>query len=209
MPKPAPNGLRRHQALSPWSLGSAGTYSFSHCLEDTEAVLSYLATGGTDRYAIDPLRVFLLGHSNGGNTVINVAKRHPELRGVIAYCPFDHKGAETLLGKEGLASMLTEAATVLHIESPEALVNDSETHRDEWAFPLAAYPLKDQNILIIGGEKDTTAPPQYMIDPFWNLLTDQQSQAIHQRVDLLGNHSLDTCRLKLIETVGTFIESLS
>ena len=75
--------------------GSAGTYSFSHCLEDTEAVLSYLATGGTDRYAIDPLRVFLLGHSNGGNTVINVAKRHPELRGVIAYCPFDHKGAET------------------------------------------------------------------------------------------------------------------
>ena len=49
--------------------------------------------------------------------------------------------------------MLTEAATVLHIESPEALVNDSETHRDEWAFPLAAYPLKDQNILIIGGEK--------------------------------------------------------
>lgn len=29
--------------------GSAGTYSFSHCLEDTEAVLSYLATGGTDR----------------------------------------------------------------------------------------------------------------------------------------------------------------
>ena len=48
-----------------------------------------------------------------------------------------------------------------------------------------------------------------MIDPFWNLLTDQQSQAIHQRVDLLGNHSLDTCRLKLIETVGTFIESLS
>ena len=48
-----------------------------------------------------------------------------------------------------------------------------------------------------------------MIDPFWNLLTDQQSLAIHQRVDLLGNHSLDTCRLKLIETVGTFIESLS
>lgn len=53
------------------------------------------------------------------------------------------------------------------------------------------------------------APPQYMIDPFWNLLTDQQSHAVHQRVDLLGNHSLDTCRLKLIETVGAFIESLS
>ena len=105
--------------------------------------------------------------------------------------------------------MLTEAATVLHIESPEALVKDSETHRDEWTFPLAAYPLKDQNILVIGGEKDTYAPPQYMIDPFWNLLTDQQSHAVHQRVDLLGNHSLDTCRLKLIETVGAFIESLS
>ena len=82
--------------------GSAGTYSFSHCLEDTEAVLSYLATGGTDRYAIDPLRVFLLGHSNGGNTVINVAKRHPELRGVIAYCPFDHKGRKPFSEKKAL-----------------------------------------------------------------------------------------------------------
>ena len=102
---------------------------------------------------------FSLDTPTGATRLSTLQRRHPELRGVIAYCPFDHKGAETLLGKEGLASMLTEAATVLHIESPEALVNDSETHRDEWAFPLAAYPLKDQNILIIGGEKEYDSPP--------------------------------------------------
>ena len=38
--------------------GSGGIYSFSHCIEDTEAVLSYLAAGGTERYAIDPARIF-------------------------------------------------------------------------------------------------------------------------------------------------------
>ncbi len=47
--------------------GSGGTFSFSNCVEDVQAVLEYVrAPANVARLGIDPRRLALIGHSMGG-----------------------------------------------------------------------------------------------------------------------------------------------
>ena len=71
--------------------GSEGIYSFSHCIEDAIALARWAREEVAKAYDIDPKNIFLAGHSNGGNTVLNAARYLPFLRGVIAFCPYDHQ----------------------------------------------------------------------------------------------------------------------
>jgi dienelactone hydrolase len=188
--------------------GSEGFYSYSHCIEDAEAVLAWIRAEAAATYKIDRSALFLLGHSNGGNTIFNAGKKDPSLRGLIAYCPFNHKAAMKKLSEAGFWEMLVQSTRVLHVESNEALYRDSLDHQDQWDFEALADPLKNQNILLIGGTMDTIAPPDVMIEPFWNLLQKEASPTNHQYILLPSNHSMDTCRLALIKTIAEWIEKI-
>lgn len=188
--------------------GSDGFYSFTHCLEDVQALLEWIRKDAADTLQIDRNSLFLLGHSNGGNTVINVAREDSRLRGIIAYCPFNHWGAFQHLGEDGLRSMLVRNSRVLHIESLEALYQDSVSNRQKWNFSDAAPALKDQNVLLIAGTKDTAAPAEVMMEPFWKALEATHGKGNHQKVLLPSNHSMDTCRLELQQIIGSWIAEI-
>lgn len=45
-----------------------------------------------------------------------------------------------------------------------------------------------------------------MLEPFWQALQAQGTHAVQQKVILDTNHSLDTARFALAETVGRWLE---
>lgn len=185
--------------------GSDGDYTFSHCLEDCLAATDWARTTGVEKYGIDPDAIFLAGHSAGGSTVINAARKRPFIRGVIAYCPLDHTvlhGDETepLLKQE-----FKEFATVLHVKDFEELWQDSISHQEEWRFAGSAPYFKDHNLLLIGGTKDPVTPPAVILDPFWKALQTAGTKAIHDYVLLPSNHGMDTDRLVLAKTICGWI----
>ena len=188
--------------------GSAGTYSFSHCMEDAKAAAHWTHDTVAAQYEIDTERIFLLGHSNGGNTVLNITPSLPFIRGTMAYSPFDHKAGLELLKPDGLMEMYKESSSVLHLESLNALYEDSVTHCENWSFPGLAKQLQHRNLLLIGGLKDTVAPPDKMVDPLWEALQKFSSSSCHERVMINSNHSMNTARLKLIQVIGEFVAKI-
>ncbi len=61
--------------------GSEGSFSFVHCIEDTQAVLAYLRQRAR-LLGVDSGRLLLAGHSVGGHVAGIVAARDPALAGV-------------------------------------------------------------------------------------------------------------------------------
>ena len=54
--------------------GSEGKYLLSHCIEDAVNVAEYARSKEfCERYRVDAGKIFLLGHSMGGCTVLNAA----------------------------------------------------------------------------------------------------------------------------------------
>jgi pimeloyl-ACP methyl ester carboxylesterase len=58
--------------------GSAGTFSYSHALEDVEVALSWArSTAIAEKYHFDPTRISLIGHSFGGWLSLMTGAKHP------------------------------------------------------------------------------------------------------------------------------------
>ena len=188
--------------------GSGGFYSFSHCIEDAEAVARWTRENAAGLYALDRERIFLVGHSNGGNTVLNAFAALPFIRAAIAFAPFDHKAAAGMLTEQQFRELMKEFGSVIRTAGPDALYEDSVRNRDSWSFAALAPKLKDRNLLVIGSLRDNTAPPAQMIEPFWQKLEALPTQAVHKKIMLDSNHSMDTVRLKLSEIIGRFIEEM-
>ncbi len=72
------------------SWGSPGTYSFAHCEADGANVLAYLRRPEVIvKFAIDPSRIAVAGHSLGGMVAARVAADDPHVIGAFLIDPAD------------------------------------------------------------------------------------------------------------------------
>jgi len=75
------------------SWGSPGAFSFTHCIEDTNATVSYLReSGNAERLHVDPANIVLLGHSVGGLFALEAAAAEPKIKAVITVSAVDFNG---------------------------------------------------------------------------------------------------------------------
>ncbi len=189
--------------------GSGGTYSFTHCIEDALFLARWVQDPvRQDVFQLDPDMLFLAGHSNGGNTVIQASRQLPFLRGSIIFCPFDHLAYAKAFGQAALEAMFKECSPVLRLASFAALCKDSREHAETWSFAKAASWFQNRNLLLIGGEKDPVAPPEFMVDPLWKALAALPTTAHHKKVLFPSNHGLDNARLALSQTIGEWISEI-
>ena len=70
--------------------GSEGNYLFTNLTDDLVAIAKWVHNPAiAEQYDIDTDNIFLVGHSMGGQTVINAAKELPFVRGVAALAAYD------------------------------------------------------------------------------------------------------------------------
>lgn len=185
--------------------GSEGEYLVSNCVEDAVVLANYVRSADfCQRYHTSPDNVYLIGHSMGGNTVLNAAKLLPELRGIVLLTPFDPT-RHLCDGKEEILLHLLEQGTLLRSKGVNAIFRDIVTHQESFCFASAFDALKNQNLLCIAGKADLCAPTELMFLPLWEQMQAYQSRAVQRFLEFPAGHGLLGCRTALIRAVAQFL----
>lgn len=152
------------------SWGSPGDFSFTHCLEDTEAAVAWLRdAGNAAKVRSDPAKIVLVGHSMGGFMALETGARDAGISGVIAISaadfeihdlatiPVDHRDAFAAdlakhLAAEGMAPL---AGT-----SPEGLAKEVVANGATWDFTTLARGLSKHPLMVITSDDGLRAPAE-------------------------------------------------
>ena len=137
--------------------GSQGKYSISNCVQDAAELVRHVKSSAfRKQYHIDPNAVFLVGHSMGGNTVLNAAAGGADVRGIVMLAPCDIGTMFRSTSKNEMRNfMIDNGLEVLRTDGFEAVYADLGRHAERYAFPNAASRLKNIGLLLIIGEWDT------------------------------------------------------
>ena len=137
--------------------GSQGKYSVSNCVRDAAELTRHVKSPDFQaKYRVDPDAVFLIGHSMGGNTVLNAAVEVPEVRGIVMLAPYDIGTMFQRMAKEDLRKFMKDNGfDVLRTDGFDAVYDDLTKHAAEYAFPNAAGKLKNVNLFLVTGDWDT------------------------------------------------------
>ena len=140
--------------------GSQGKYSVSNCVQDAVGLVKYVKTPEFQKkYGIDPEAVFLIGHSMGGNTVLNAAAEVPGVRGVAMLAPCDIGTMYRQMPKDKMKNFMIEnGLNVLRTDGFEAVYADLGRHAEQYTFPNAVKKLKNANLFLVTGACDTCIP---------------------------------------------------
>jgi len=188
--------------------GSHGTYSVTHCIEDAANLARYAQSDAfRQKYQTDPKALFLVGHSMGGNTVLNAAGNVTGVRGVVLLDPCDIGTMSRSMTPQVLQNFLVEnGLDVLKTEGASAVCRDIADHARAYAFPAAAVRLRDTSVLWIEakwGLDGSGAYKRAFLD----------SAARNSAVPFCGersypcNHGLMGVRLDVTRDIADFINS--
>ena len=188
--------------------GSPGTYLVSNCIEDIKALAEYVrGEEFVNEYLVAPEKIYLFGHSMGGNNALNAGKELPWLRGIMIMAPYDSTCYIRSGEPERLKDLLNDGARFLNCDGAEALFADIFQYAENWSFVNTASLLKDQNLLILSGSYDDVAPEKDMVLPLWNELESYQTHAIHRHFSYPAGHALMGCRTNVLEDMVSFLEA--
>ena len=137
--------------------GSQGKYSVSNCVQDAVNLVQHVKSPDFQaKYHIDPNAIFLVGHSMGGNTVLNAAVEEPGVCGIVMLAPCDIGTMFRQMSKDEMRSfMVDNGLEVLHTDGFDAVYRDLADHASAYAFPHAVAKLKNVNLFLAMGEWDT------------------------------------------------------
>ena len=153
--------------------GSEGEYTVSGCIRDAENLARWAMEANTAaKYALDTNAVYLVGHSMGGNNVVNAAARVAGVRGVALVAPCDIGFMAQQMAREELKRFLIgEGMLVLKRASDDSIVDDILMNAAQMRFVRAAKALGGKKVFLAMGEYDRTVPNE-PLEEFWSELGD-------------------------------------
>lgn len=189
--------------------GSEGNYLFTNLIEDAARIVEWVQDESVVKeYQIDTDHIFIVGHSMGGMTAINTLRRIDHIKGVVAITPYDLAYGFRNQEEQSLKNMIELEGKCLRQEDPQSIFQNASQHYEELALENAYEYIKDKNILFIGAEYDTIAPPDQMIEPLWNKWNGSSSEGIQDYILLKTDHNLCGQRIALARIIGEWMEKL-
>lgn len=186
--------------------GSEGIYSFTNAIEDAIAVAEYAYGTEGECLGIDREHIYLAGHSMGGQTVLNAARKLPFIKGIVAMASFNMAYLFRAKEEEFFKNSILPMGYMLHTGSPEELFLNAREHYRETDLNTAFEDLKDRNLLFIEGEFDDVAPVKECVYPLWNQLKAYHSDTIKQLITLQASHDFAECRIELGQIIGDWLQ---
>ena len=184
--------------------GSEGEYTVSGCIRDAESLAAWaMGADFAAKYGADANAVYLIGHSMGGNSVINAAARINAVKGVALIAPCDIGFMARRMSKNKMLSFLNgEGLTVLRRASDEAVVDDIYANAEAMRFTNAAKLLVGKKVFLATGEYDTTVPSE-PLEAFWAALP--ENAGVRVRKAYRCGHSMMGFRRDLAVALADFI----
>ena len=143
--------------------GSAGTFSYSHALEDVDVALSWARSAAiAEKYHFDATRISLVGHSFGGWLSLMTGARQPANVCVAAFAAENAgwDGARFPDHPDERAEQLdyfrasTADGAPIHAAA-EDVQNEIIQHAATWNYLTQVNGLKSHALLLISGSRDT------------------------------------------------------
>ena len=150
------------------SWGSPGDFSFTHCIEDTQAAIAYMREpANAKKLRADPARIVLVGHSMGGFMANYAGAQDPKIEAVVMISAADQGGmrARSEANPSGdedavksiAASLAAEGMAPLAGCTPESLAREIIANHAQWEFTTNAAKLATRPVLVITSD-DGLAP---------------------------------------------------
>ena len=186
--------------------GSQGKYYISHCVQDAVGLVRYVKSPEFQaKYNIDPDAVFLIGHSMGGNTVLNAAVEISGVRGIVMLAPCDIGTMFRQMTKTEMKNFMIEnGLEVLRTDGFDAVYSDLGRHAAEYAFPNAARRLKDTNLFLAVAQWDACISND-LLTPFCETARQNRSLSSCSFKRYGAGHGLMGVRTQLSRDIADFI----
>jgi pimeloyl-ACP methyl ester carboxylesterase len=188
------------------SWGSPGDFSFTHCLEDTEAAIAWVRdAGNAARVRSDGKTVVLVGHSMGGFMALEAGARDPSVTAVVTISAADLgtgllqavPAAQRAVALQAVArGLAAEGMAPLAGTSPEALAEEVLSHATEWSFGGLAAGLATRPLLVITSDDGLRAVDESLVEA----VRQAGSHAV-STLHLATDHAYSDRRITLQEAV--------
>ena len=187
--------------------GSEGNYLFTNLKDDLIAIAKWAHNPAiADQYDIDTENIFLVGHSMGGQTVLNAAKDLPFIKGVVAMAAYDIGAAFRYKMEKDLFLMIETEGQCLKMNSASEVYENALMNQQELSVLNRYDELAKRNVLLIEAAFDTVAPPEKMLRPLATKLAELNANVSYESIQ--SNHSFVGQRMKLTKIVGEWIEKI-
>jgi pimeloyl-ACP methyl ester carboxylesterase len=188
------------------SWGSPGTFSFTHCIEDAGAVVSYMRErDNAERLHVDPLNIVLLGHSVGGLLALEAAAGDPRIKAVITVSAVDFNGflhqfprgsSHEALVKGIAQQFVAQGMEPISGTTPESLAAEVLQHANAWSFLGVAPKVKSQLQLVVTSDDGLAQMSDALVSE-----VQKESSTKVSTLKLATDHNYSDQRLALQEAV--------
>ncbi|MGB9337077.1 MAG: alpha/beta fold hydrolase [Candidatus Acidiferrales bacterium] len=196
------------------SWGSPGDFSFTHCIEDTQAAIAYMRDpANAKKLRADPSHIVLIGHSMGGFMANYAAAQDPKIEAVVMISAANlggmrarreaPKSSDEDAVKSIAASLAAEGMAPLAGCTPESLAQEIIANHAQWDFATNAPKLATRPILVITSD-DGLAPANDAFVAAAKKAGSTKVTATHMPTD----HSYSDHRIALETRVLTWLEAL-
>lgn len=185
--------------------GSEGNYLFTNLKEDLIAIAKWTHNAAiADQYDIDVNNIFLVGHSMGGQSVLNAAKELPFIKGVAAMAAYDIGAAFRYGMEKNLFLMIETEGQCLKMNSASEVYENALINQQELSVLNRYEELVHRNVLLVEASFDTVAPPDKMLKPLAKKLKESGGNIRYESI--ASNHSFIGQRMRLTNIVGSWLE---
>jgi uncharacterized protein len=131
------------------SWGSAGNFSFTNSIEDTQAAVDFLRDpGNATKYHIDTKTIVLVGHSMGGFMVAYTGAHNPDVAGIAMISPWNI-GISVARLTDAQRDSFKGASPRLAGTTPEGLLAEAKQNMSKWNYQDYASALKSRPLLVV------------------------------------------------------------
>ena len=186
------------------SWGSAGAFSFSNSIEDTQAAIQFLRDpDNVKKYGIDTKRIVLIGHSMGGFMVAYAAAHDPGVAGVVMISAWNIGATFSKPLEKTEIDGFREDASRLAGTTTEELMAEGKQNASKWDFSDYAPAMKDRPVLILDSDDGLAAVDQAMAAAL-RKAGDTQVTETHMATD----HGYNDHRIALEAAVVSWLQGL-
>jgi uncharacterized protein len=186
------------------SWGSAGNFSFSNALEDSQAAVDFLRDPvNVKKYRIDPKRIVLVGHSMGGFMAAYTAAHDPGVSALCMIAAWNIGPTVLRAADNGRAGSFKDSSPRLAGTTPEGLMAEAKANGLKWNYVEYAEALKSRPVLVMEPNDRNREDNHAMVAALRNA---GNTQVVEKYIET--DHSFSDHRIALQAAILEWLQSL-
>jgi len=187
------------------SWGSAGNFSFSNAIEDTQSAIAFLRDpDNAKKYRTDPTKIAIVGHSMGGFLGLYATAHDQAILGMAAISAWNLGPSAARPDSPARTKSFHDASPRLLGTTPEGMLAEGKQNAAKWNYVDWANDLRSRPIFVVESS-DGNVPDNHALFEALQKAGDTRATEIHMETD----HGYNDHRIALQIAVLQWLQSVS